>query len=113
MRTCQVELPSLRLTFLGGYIRQGTVNLDSADTYGRTPLLRCAEIGRLPFGEALLACGAAVDASDDDGSVSSVLDVYVFGYRMFVGTVTRSNPDITEILGQLLSLARYTHDDRI
>lgn len=42
------------------------VSLDVQDQYGRTPLVRCAEIGRVPFAEALLLCGAECDLSDGD-----------------------------------------------
>ena len=44
---------------------QRGVSLDVQDQFGRTPLVRCAEIGRLPFAEALLLCGADCDLSDE------------------------------------------------
>jgi len=45
---------------------QRGVSLDVQDKDGRTPLVRCAEIGRVPFAEALLLCGADCDLSDGD-----------------------------------------------
>ena len=45
---------------------QRGVDMDCADKYGRTPLVRCAEIGRLPFAQALLLCGASCDLADGD-----------------------------------------------
>lgn len=63
------KVATFKRTWLGVQLfielMQRGVSLDVQDQYGRTPLVRCAEIGRLPFAEALLLCGADCDLCDE------------------------------------------------
>ena len=43
------------------------VSLNTKDKFGRTPLIRAAELGRLPFLKMILLCGAKVDVQDKAG----------------------------------------------
>jgi ankyrin repeat protein len=61
---------------------QRGLDVNAADEYGQTPLMRAADRGRVDAIAVLLQAGARIDACDTDGNTALQLAVHCFSQNM-------------------------------